>query len=60
MYKRQVTDGLHRLFNRTGPEFAELRDAGMAMVNRIRPLRRLLVERALGGATSMVPAPLAG
>jgi ubiquinone biosynthesis UbiH/UbiF/VisC/COQ6 family hydroxylase len=54
-----VTDGLHRLFNRTGPEFAELRDAGMALVNRIRPLRRLLVERALGGEAAPVPTPLA-
>ena len=42
-----ITDGLHRLLGPAGPDFAELREAGMAMVNRLTPLRRMLVERAL-------------
>lgn len=50
-----VTDGLHRLFNRAGPDFGELRDAGMAFVGRIAPLRRRLVESALGGAGVSLP-----
>jgi 2-octaprenyl-3-methyl-6-methoxy-1,4-benzoquinol hydroxylase len=43
-----VTDGLHRLFTQTGDELAELRNLGLNLVNRAAPLRRLLVERAMG------------
>ena len=43
-----MTDGLHRLFTQTGDELAELRNLGLNLVNRAAPLRRLLVERAMG------------
>lgn len=43
-----VTDGLYRLFGPAGPEFAEWRDAGMALVGRLAPARAWLVARALG------------
>lgn len=42
-----VTDGLHHVF--TGAEsLAELRNLGLHLTSRIAPLRRLLVERAMG------------
>lgn len=43
-----VTDGLYRLFGPAGQGFAELRDAGMALVNRSAVARQWLVARALG------------
>ena len=43
-----VTDGLHALFISSLPGVMRLRNAGLRLVNRISPLKRLLVERALG------------
>jgi ubiquinone biosynthesis UbiH/UbiF/VisC/COQ6 family hydroxylase len=43
-----VTDGLHLLFNSNLPGMKRLRNAGLRLVNRISPLKRLLVKRALG------------
>lgn len=43
-----LTDALHRLFGAPEKDYGELRDAGMALVNRLAPARAWLVERALG------------
>lgn len=51
-----VTDGLYRLFGPAGPSFAELRDAGMALVNRSAVARQWLVARALGLEGRLLPS----
>ncbi|MEO8158032.1 MAG: FAD-dependent monooxygenase [Betaproteobacteria bacterium] len=43
-----VTDGLQVLFDSELPGAKRLRNAGLSLVNRISPLKRLLVKRALG------------
>jgi 2-octaprenylphenol hydroxylase len=43
-----VTDGLHVLFDSNLPGVKRLRNAGLRLANRISPLKRLLVKRALG------------
>src|SRR5258706_467584 len=43
-----VTDGLQVLFDSNLPGVKRLRNAGLRLVNRISPLKRLLVKRALG------------
>jgi ubiquinone biosynthesis UbiH/UbiF/VisC/COQ6 family hydroxylase len=43
-----VTDGLQVLFDSKLPGARRLRNAGLRLVNRISPLKRLLVQRALG------------
>jgi ubiquinone biosynthesis UbiH/UbiF/VisC/COQ6 family hydroxylase len=43
-----VTDGLQALFGSDLPGAKRLRNAGLRLVNRISPLKRLLVKRALG------------
>jgi 2-octaprenylphenol hydroxylase len=43
-----VTDGLHGLFDSNLPGVKRLRNAGLRLANRIAPLKRLLVKRALG------------
>jgi 2-octaprenyl-6-methoxyphenol hydroxylase len=43
-----VTDGLNRLFSNEIPPLAALRDAGLATVNRLPPLRRLFMRHAMG------------
>jgi ubiquinone biosynthesis UbiH/UbiF/VisC/COQ6 family hydroxylase len=43
-----VTDGLQALFGSDLPGAKQLRNAGLRLVNRISPLKRLLVKRALG------------
>jgi 2-polyprenylphenol 6-hydroxylase len=43
-----VTDGLHGLFEADLPGARRLRNVGLNLVNRIGPLKRLLVKRALG------------
>ena len=43
-----VTDGLKALFESSLPGVRRLRNAGLRQVNRISPLKRLLVKRALG------------
>ena len=43
-----VTDGLKALFDSSLPGVKRLRNAGLRQVNRISPLKRLLVKRALG------------
>ena len=43
-----VTDGLNALFDSSLPGVKRLRNAGLRQVNRISPLKRLLVKRALG------------
>lgn len=45
-----VTDGLHTLFSSSLPGLSRLRNAGLKLTNQIRPLKRLLVKRALGKA----------
>jgi ubiquinone biosynthesis UbiH/UbiF/VisC/COQ6 family hydroxylase len=43
-----VTDGLQALFDSNLPGVKRLRNAGLRLANRISPLKRLLVKRALG------------
>jgi 2-polyprenyl-6-methoxyphenol hydroxylase-like FAD-dependent oxidoreductase len=43
-----VTDGLHMLFDSSLPGMKRLRNAGLRLTNRISPLKRILVKRALG------------
>jgi 2-octaprenyl-6-methoxyphenol hydroxylase len=43
-----VTDGLNRLFSNTVPPLVLARDAGLAAVNRLKPLRRLFMQHAMG------------
>ncbi len=43
-----VTDGLHHLFRHRNPWVAKLRNTGLALANRIDPLKSLLVRQALG------------
>lgn len=43
-----VTDGLQKLFASTLPGIPKLRNAGLGLADRIPPLKRILVKRALG------------
>jgi 2-octaprenyl-6-methoxyphenol hydroxylase len=43
-----VTDGLNRLFSNTIPPIKLVRDLGLAAVNRLPPLKRLLMMHAMG------------
>jgi 2-octaprenyl-6-methoxyphenol hydroxylase len=43
-----VTDGLNRLFSNTIPPVRLARDFGLAVVNRLPPLKRLLMQHAMG------------
>jgi 2-octaprenyl-6-methoxyphenol hydroxylase len=43
-----VTDGLNRLFSNSVPPLQFARDVGLAVVNRIPPLKRLLMRDAMG------------
>jgi 2-octaprenyl-6-methoxyphenol hydroxylase len=43
-----VTDGLNRLFSNTIPPVRLTRDLGLAIVNRLPPLKRLLMLHAMG------------
>jgi 2-octaprenyl-6-methoxyphenol hydroxylase len=43
-----VTDGLNRLFSNTVPPVKLIRDVGLAAVNRLPPLKRLLMMHAMG------------
>jgi 2-octaprenylphenol hydroxylase len=43
-----VTDGLHGLFETDMPGAKRIRNVGLNLANRIGPLKRLLVKRALG------------
>ncbi|WP_119167602.1 UbiH/UbiF/VisC/COQ6 family ubiquinone biosynthesis hydroxylase [Algihabitans albus] len=43
-----VTDGLNRLFSNDLPPLRLLRDLGMAAVDRAGPLKRLLMQHAMG------------
>ncbi|WP_428851759.1 UbiH/UbiF family hydroxylase [Imbroritus primus] len=43
-----TTDGLQRLFAAPGPLAYGMRNAGMRLVSAVAPLKRLLVDRALG------------
>ena len=43
----RITDGLQRLFAEPGAPVRELRNNGMALVNRVSPLKRWLTARAL-------------
>jgi 2-octaprenyl-6-methoxyphenol hydroxylase len=43
-----VTDGLNRLFSNTIAPVRLARDAGLAIVNRLPPLKRLLMRHAMG------------
>jgi ubiquinone biosynthesis UbiH/UbiF/VisC/COQ6 family hydroxylase len=43
-----VTGGLHALFANESPAVAALRNAGLRLTDRIAPLKRYLVKRALG------------
>lgn len=44
----RVTDGLQALFSSDLPGIRQLRNAGLRLTNRINPLKRLLVQQALG------------
>ncbi len=41
-------DALHRLFTDETPVVARLRSAGLALVNRMTPVKRVLIRRAMG------------
>lgn len=43
-----VTDGLNRLFSNDIAPVRHARDAGMALVNQARPLKRVLMRHAMG------------
>jgi 2-polyprenyl-6-methoxyphenol hydroxylase-like FAD-dependent oxidoreductase len=43
-----VTDGLQVLFDGNLPGMRRLRNAGLRLANRISPIKRLLVKRAMG------------
>jgi 2-octaprenyl-6-methoxyphenol hydroxylase len=43
-----VTDGLNRLFSNSFPPLAWMRGIGLAAVNRLSPLRRFLMQHAMG------------
>jgi len=43
-----AVDGLWQLFSTSAPGLRELRNHGMTLVDRISPLKRFLVSRALG------------
>ncbi len=43
-----VTDALNRLFSNTIPPIRLARDVGLALVNRLPPLKRLLMHHAMG------------
>lgn len=45
----QVTDGLLQLFAHPQPLVKELRNRGLALLNALPPLKRVLTQRALGG-----------
>jgi 2-octaprenyl-6-methoxyphenol hydroxylase len=45
-----VTDGLNRLFSTDLPPVRLLRDMGLAAVNRLPPVKRLLMRHAMGAA----------
>ncbi len=45
----QVTDGLLHLFAHPAPLARELRNRGLSLLNRLPPIKRLLIGRALGG-----------
>ncbi len=42
-----ITDGLHRLFRTRNPLVAALRNAGMDLLQRIEPLKSVLIRQAL-------------
>ena len=41
-------DALHRLFTNKTPLVSRLRSAGLALVNRMTPVKRVLIRRAMG------------
>jgi 2-octaprenyl-6-methoxyphenol hydroxylase len=43
-----ATDGLNRLFGLTGPGARAFRDIGLGLVDRLPPLKRLLIGEAAG------------
>lgn len=43
-----VTDGLNRLFSNEVPPVRLMRDVGLAMVNQLPPVKRLLMRHAMG------------
>ena len=43
-----VTDGLQRLFNNDTAGLKWLRNTGLSLTDRVTPLKKLLIERALG------------
>ncbi len=43
-----VTDGLNRLFSNTVPPVRLLRDLGLAVVDQLPPMKRLLMRHAMG------------
>ncbi|MGH7115407.1 MAG: UbiH/UbiF/VisC/COQ6 family ubiquinone biosynthesis hydroxylase [Stellaceae bacterium] len=54
-----VTDGLNRLFSNSIPPLRLARDLGLAAVNRLPPLKRLLMRDAMG-ITGTLPRLLRG
>ncbi len=54
-----ATDLFNRLFSNDNPVVRAVRDAGMAVVNRIGPARRLFMSEA-GGAVGDLPRLLRG
>ena len=43
-----VTDGLNRLFSNDDPGLRLLRSLGLSAVDRVPPLKRLLMRHAMG------------
>ncbi|MFI4973740.1 MAG: UbiH/UbiF/VisC/COQ6 family ubiquinone biosynthesis hydroxylase [Caulobacterales bacterium] len=54
-----VMDGFNRLFSTDNPMVRAVRDAGMAVVNRVGPARRFFMQEA-GGAVGDLPKLLRG
>jgi 2-octaprenyl-6-methoxyphenol hydroxylase len=49
-----MTDGLDRLFSTSNPVVRLTRDLGIAAVDRTRPLKRVLMRRAMGAQSAIV------
>ena len=48
----EITDGLQRLFARTGPVWPQLRNWGLSGFDHSGPLKRWMVQQAMGASTT--------
>jgi len=55
-----VTDGLNRLFSNDFPPLRLARDLGLAAVDRLPPLKRMLMRHAMGTVGPALPRLIRG